>query len=129
MKGVALREGVSDEPGLAAAPPGAGQSCTRSARACPARCRASGSIAEHLGVDSRTAGPLDGAACASPLLDRNAMFPEQGDRRGADFARQVCASCPVNKAECLARYGHLSHGVVAGLTVAERRALRVGGGR
>jgi hypothetical protein len=87
------------------------------------------SIAEHLGVDARGAGPLVGAACASPLLDRNAMFPDKGDRRGADFARQVCASCPVNKGECLARYGELSHGVVAGLTVRERRALRVADGR
>ena len=86
-------------------------------------------IAEHLGVDARGAGPLAGAACASPLLDRDAMFPDKGDRRGADFARQVCASCPVNKADCLTRYGNLPYGVVAGLTVLERRALRVRGGR
>jgi len=99
----------------------------------PIRATATGqpaeTIAEHLGVDARGAGPLAGAACASPLLDRNTMFPDKGDRRGADFARQVCASCPVNKAECLARYGNLSHGVVAGLTVHERRALRVADGR
>jgi hypothetical protein len=86
-------------------------------------------IAEHLGIDACGAGPLAGAACASPLLDRNAMFPDKGDRAGADFARKVCASCPVNKGECLARYGDLSHGVVAGLTVRERRALRVRDGR
>ncbi|GAA1954701.1 WhiB family transcriptional regulator [Catenulispora subtropica] len=82
-------------------------------------------IAEHLGVDVRGAGPLAGAACASPLLARDVMFPDKGDRAGAEFARRVCASCPVDKDVCLARFGTLSHGVVAGLTAAERRAQRV----
>lgn len=109
--------------------PGAGQIAHPIRAGLPGSAPASGSIAEHLGVNAVAAGPLDGAACASPRLDRNAMFPEKSDRRGAEFARKVCAACPVNKDECLARYGHLQHGVVAGLTVAERRAKRAGGGR
>ena len=35
-------------------------------------------VAEHLGVDARTAGPLAGAACASPLLEPRRDVPGQG---------------------------------------------------
>jgi hypothetical protein len=84
-------------------------------------------IAEHLGVDANRAGVLEGAACASPGIGRDVMFPDKGDRRGAELARRVCALCPVDKAECLARFGDLPHGVVAGLTVRERRGQRTTG--
>ncbi|MBS2538851.1 WhiB family transcriptional regulator [Catenulispora sp. NF23] len=84
-------------------------------------------LAERLNVNVVAAGPLTGAACASPQLSPDAMFPPQGDRRAAQFARKVCASCPVSKEVCLAQNGHLRHGVVAGLTARERRRLRVGG--
>lgn len=83
-------------------------------------------LAERLDVDAVAAGSLAGAACASPQLSPDAMFPPQGDRRAAQFARRVCASCPVSKAACLAQNGHLRYGVVAGLTARERRRLRVG---
>lgn len=84
-------------------------------------------LAERLSIDAVAAGSLSGAACASPLLPPDAMFPEKGSRSAARFARRVCASCPVSKAACLAQNGHLRFGVVAGLTAGERRRLRVGG--
>ena len=60
-----------------------------------------------------------GALCAQ--VDPELFFPEKGEP--TRDAKALCASCPVRTA-CLTSFGHLSHGVVAGLSVAERRALR-----
>jgi WhiB family redox-sensing transcriptional regulator len=60
-----------------------------------------------------------GAVCAQ--VDPELFFPEKGEPTRA--AKTVCAACPV-RAACLTAFGDLPHGVVAGLSVAERRVLR-----
>jgi WhiB family redox-sensing transcriptional regulator len=60
-----------------------------------------------------------GALCAQ--VDAELFFPEKG--APTRDAKAVCAACPV-RAACLIAFGDLPHGVVAGLSVAERRVLR-----
>lgn len=60
-----------------------------------------------------------GALCSQ--VDAELFFPEKGEP--TRDAKSVCAACPV-RAACLTAFGDLSHGVVAGLSVAERRARR-----
>jgi WhiB family transcriptional regulator, redox-sensing transcriptional regulator len=62
-----------------------------------------------------------GALCAQ--VDGDLFFPEKGQPTRA--AKAVCAACPVRTA-CLSAFGDLPHGVVAGLSVAERRTHRRG---
>jgi WhiB family transcriptional regulator, redox-sensing transcriptional regulator len=60
-----------------------------------------------------------GALCAQ--VDPELFFPDKG--QPTREAKAVCAACPVRTA-CLTAFGDLPHGVVAGLSVAERRILR-----
>ena len=60
-----------------------------------------------------------GALCAQ--VDAELFFPEKG--APTREAKAVCAACPVRSA-CLTAFGDLPHGVVGGLSVAERRVLR-----
>ena len=62
-----------------------------------------------------------GALCAQ--VDAELFFPETGGPTRA--AKAVCAACPVRSA-CLTAFGDLPHGVVGGLSVAERRSGRRG---
>jgi WhiB family redox-sensing transcriptional regulator len=61
------------------------------------------------------------AACRG--ADLNLFFPELGESAGP--ARQVCATCPVRQ-PCLdyALSNGIAHGIWAGLTERERRALQ-----
>jgi hypothetical protein len=87
-------------------------------------CRRSG-VSLLLGRDtspSRLTTLLEvwaGALCAQ--VDPEIFFPEKG--QPTRDAKSVCVACPV-RAACLTAFGDLPHGVVAGLSVAERRVLR-----
>jgi WhiB family transcriptional regulator, redox-sensing transcriptional regulator len=65
------------------------------------------------------------AACAE--VDPELFFPRLGGNIGqrVERARRICAGCPV-RVECLglAQAECKEHGVFAGLTVKERKALR-----
>lgn len=61
------------------------------------------------------------ASCAE--VGGDLFFPDKGEPTRA--AKAVCAACPV-RTQCLTAFGDLPHGVVAGLSVAERRTHRRG---
>jgi hypothetical protein len=81
----------------------------------------SATLADRLGAD--TAPALPGAACARPGVDPELFFPDEYHSASVAEAREVCLSCPV-RAQCLALFGELSYGIVAGLTASERRRAR-----
>ncbi|PWG14035.1 WhiB family transcriptional regulator [Streptomyces sp. V2] len=70
------------------------------------------------------------AVCAG--VDPELFFPTQGDSRGAEDARTVCASCPV-RLDCLedalqaetGRGLHSRHGIYGGLNPRQRYRLHL----
>ena len=79
----------------------------------------SAALADRLGAD--TTPSLPDAACTR--TDPEAFFPDGDDTAAVTAARAVCLRCPV-RARCLQLFGDLPHGIVGGLTAAERRARR-----
>jgi Transcription factor WhiB len=76
-----------------------------------------------------TPGPTLAAVPAAPLCkapgaDPNWWYPAPGDRRTAEFAKQICASCPLREL-CLtaALDSNERHGIWAGLSPSERQCL------
>jgi len=76
-------------------------------------------LADRLGADTTPA--LPDAACTQ--VDPEVFFPDQDDPAAVTLAREVCLACPV-RARCLQLFGDLPHGIVGGLSAAERRGLR-----
>jgi WhiB family redox-sensing transcriptional regulator len=64
---------------------------------------------------------MDDARCRE--VGSAVFFPEEGDYKAVQRARQICRDCEV-QAECLT-YGMAEiHGIWGGTTVTERRQLR-----
>jgi hypothetical protein len=76
-------------------------------------------LADRLGADATPA--LADAACTR--VDPEVFFPDQDNPAAVAAARGVCLACPA-RTRCLELFGDLPHGIVAGLTAAERRNRR-----
>lgn len=70
---------------------------------------------------------LPGALCAAPGQDPDLWHPANGNRAGAERAKQICQRCPVREG-CLAwaLQAHEEHGVWGGTTPRDRRKIRRG---